>query len=77
MCVCVWGGGGGRGVGRGCSCGEIVSDLKQNVESPNDYFVSAGNTLNGRFPASTPPIQTTPQEADSVFKFTEISIKAV
>ena len=40
--------------------GEIVSDLKQKVENLNDYFVSAGSALNGRFPvpAYTQPIQT-------------------
>ena len=57
--------------------GEIVSDLKQKVENCNDYFLSAGSALNGRFPANTKPIQTTPEEAKSVFKFMEINIKAV
>ena len=57
--------------------GEIVSDLKQKVENCNDYFLTAGSALNGRFPANTQPIQTTPEEAKSVFKFMEINIKAV
>ena len=47
------------------------------MENLNDYFVSAGSALNGRFPANTQPIQTTPEEANSVFKFKEINIKAV
>ena len=33
--------------------------------------------MNGRFPANTQPIQTTPEEDKSVFKFMEINIKAV
>ena len=56
--------------------GEIVSDLKQKVENLNDYFVSAGSALTGRFPVNTQPIQTTPEEANSLFKFKEINIKA-
>ena len=56
---------------------EIVSDLKQKVESLNDYFVSAGSALNGRFPANTQPIQTISEETTSIFKFTGINIKAV
>ena len=39
------------------------------MENLNDYFVSAGSALNGRFPAYTQPIQATPEEAKSVFKF--------
>ena len=57
--------------------GEIVSDLNQKVENLNDYFVSAGSALNSRFPANTQHIQTTLEEANSVFKFKEINIKAV
>ena len=57
--------------------GEIVSDLKQKVENLNDYFVRAGSALNGRFPVNTQSVQTTLEEANSVFKFKEINIKAV
>ena len=58
--------------------GGIVSDLKQTeVENLNDYFVSAGSALFGRFPVNTQPVQTTSEEANSVFKFKEINIKAV
>ena len=46
------------------------------MENLNDYFVSAGSALNGRFPANTQPIQTTPEEANSVFIFKEVNIKA-
>ena len=56
---------------------QIVSDLNQKVENLNDYFVSAGSALNGRFSANTQPIQTKPEGAKSVFKFTEVNIKAV
>ena len=37
--------------------GEIVSDLKQKVENLNDYFVSAGSALNGRFPTNAQRIK--------------------
>ena len=47
------------------------------MENLYDYFVSAGIALNGRFPAYTQPIQTTPEEAKSAFKFMEINTKAV
>ena len=57
--------------------GEIVSDLKLKMENLDDYFVSAGSALNGRFPAYTQPIQITPEGAKSVFKFMEINTKAV
>ena len=57
--------------------GEIVSDLKQKMENLNDYLVSAGSALNGRFSVNTQPIQTTPEEANSVFKVKEINKKAV
>ena len=59
--------------------GEKVSDLKQKVENLNDYFVSAGSALNCRFSANsnTQPVQTTPEDANSVFKFKEINIKEI
>ena len=47
------------------------------MENLKDYFVSADSALNGRFPANTQPIQAKPEDTNSVFKFTEINIKAV
>ena len=52
-------------------------DLIQKVKNLNDYFVSAGSALNGRFPANTQPIQTTPEKASvvlTVFSFLNIFV---